>query len=81
VYKILMNSLYGRFGINPISTTGEICNEQRKDELLHLPGFSAALGDNKWLCHYLNSTNQKGSPFSLPRNAALQISAAVHYIV
>lgn len=26
VYKILMNSLYGRFGINPKSTTSEICD-------------------------------------------------------
>lgn len=26
VYKILMNSLYGRFGIHPKSTITEVCN-------------------------------------------------------
>ncbi|GJY06607.1 DNA polymerase-like protein [Tanacetum coccineum] len=31
VYKILMNSLYGRFGINPKSTITEVCNFKRND--------------------------------------------------
>lgn len=29
VYKILMNSLYGRFGISPESTATELCNDDR----------------------------------------------------
>lgn len=29
VYKILMNSLYGRFGINPESTVTEVCREDQ----------------------------------------------------
>ncbi|GLJ16456.1 hypothetical protein SUGI_0280020 [Cryptomeria japonica] len=32
-YKILMNSLYGRFGINPKSTITEVCNRDRYDYL------------------------------------------------
>ncbi|KAF6147471.1 hypothetical protein GIB67_021297 [Kingdonia uniflora] len=32
-YKILINSLYGRFGINPESTITEICKRKRYDEL------------------------------------------------
>jgi hypothetical protein len=33
VYKILMNSLYGRFGISPECTTTEICAEDRYKHL------------------------------------------------
>lgn len=29
VYKILMNSLYGRFGINTKSTITEICDKKK----------------------------------------------------
>jgi len=39
VSKILMNSLYGRFGRNPRSTISEICTEQRYEELLSLKGL------------------------------------------
>ena len=33
VYKIPMNSLYGRFGINPRSTTTQICYRNRYEYL------------------------------------------------
>ncbi|KAF6152892.1 hypothetical protein GIB67_002977 [Kingdonia uniflora] len=33
-YKILMNSLYGRFRINPESTITEICKRKRYGELI-----------------------------------------------
>jgi len=29
IYKLVMNSLYGRFGINPESTITEICNAEK----------------------------------------------------
>ncbi|KAL8517376.1 hypothetical protein ACS0TY_015565 [Phlomoides rotata] len=39
VYKILMNSLYGRFGINPQSTKTEICDSTRYNILLKQSSF------------------------------------------
>lgn len=33
IYKVLMNSLYGRFGINPKGTVSEICNHRKYSEL------------------------------------------------
>jgi len=42
VYKISMNSLYGRFGINPISTHTEVCDELRYKELFTNSGFISA---------------------------------------
>lgn len=38
VYKILMNSLYGRFGINPKSSITEICSNERYKQLLRESG-------------------------------------------
>lgn len=35
VYKILMNSLYGRFGINPKSTITEVCDKKRYFHLVN----------------------------------------------
>lgn len=34
IYKKLMNSLYGRFGINPKSTITEICQQDRYNHLI-----------------------------------------------
>jgi hypothetical protein len=42
VYKILMNSLYGRFGINPRSTITEITDFSRYQELMMLSSFRGA---------------------------------------
>nr|YP_010352581.1 hypothetical protein MFQ53_mgp44 [Bidens parviflora]UIR98934.1 hypothetical protein [Bidens parviflora] len=39
VYKTLMNSLYGRFGINPTSTTAEICDHDRYRRLIRKDSF------------------------------------------
>ena len=80
IYKLLMNSLYGRFGISPECTTSEICDDaQRKylvdncDKLL----YSEAFDENLFIVGYrINaySTKEKWRP--LP-NSAVQISAAV----
>jgi len=43
VYKILMNSLYGRFGINPQSTITEICTREQYEQFLRKPGFMWSL--------------------------------------
>ncbi|KAJ8441622.1 hypothetical protein Cgig2_010263 [Carnegiea gigantea] len=41
-HKILMNSLYGRFGINPESTVTEICNQKKYEELMKMDNFQCA---------------------------------------
>nr|GMD79490.1 DNA polymerase-like [Ipomoea batatas] len=40
VYKTLMNSLYGRFGINPVSTVTELCDTERYEEFLRKDNFT-----------------------------------------
>lgn len=74
-----MNSLYGRFGINPRSTITEICGEAQYNELLMLNGFQSAhpLGNNQWLCSYLFYDTQTEELYKFPRKAAVQISAAI----
>ena len=74
-----MNSLYGRFGINPNRTISEICDTERKDQLIRKKGFTSAhpLCENKWLCTYINKKDEENEFFSLPKNAAVQISAAI----
>lgn len=42
IYKILMNSLYGRFGMNPESTVTEICNQKKYEELMKMDNFQSA---------------------------------------
>ncbi len=39
VYKILMNSLYGRFFINPESTITEVCKKERYEYLIQNSNF------------------------------------------
>lgn len=76
VYKILMKSLYGRFGINPRSTITEITDFSRYQELMMLSSFQGAdrALENSWLVSYDSETIEY---FSHPRNAAVQISAAI----
>lgn len=54
VYKLLMNSLYGRFGINPKSTTTEISDQYRYNHLIkHSELLSAdMLNDNTYIISY-----------------------------
>lgn len=80
VYKILMNSLYGRFGINPQSTKTEICDKTKRDELLHKDGFlrSDQLTDNSYMVTYhINTGTSSLDEWDPPRNAAVQLSAAI----
>ncbi|XP_071708895.1 DNA polymerase-like [Rutidosis leptorrhynchoides] len=53
VYKILMNSLYGRFGINPQSTKTEVCDTVRSRKLLRRSELISAdvLNNN---CHVVS---------------------------
>jgi hypothetical protein len=79
VYKILMNSLYGRFGINPRSTITEICSKVRMDELIETSGFISGdkLSSNKYLCSYWYDKFSELDSYWIPRLGAVQIAAAV----
>nr|YP_010127582.1 DNA-polymerase-like [Bougainvillea spectabilis]QPP04906.1 DNA-polymerase-like [Bougainvillea spectabilis] len=84
VYKILMNSLYGRFGINPISTTTEICDENRYKYLIRHSDLimGEMLNDNNYIVSYHSNTlsgdvisgNHYWNP---PKNSAIQLAAAI----
>jgi hypothetical protein len=54
IYKILMNSLYGRFGINPESTITRLCTEVEKDRIMKTNDFQYAdkLNDDVFLVNY-----------------------------
>lgn len=59
IYKLLMNSLYGRFGMNPESTVTEICNLQKCDELMKRDNFQNAekLTDHYYIVNYTVNSN------------------------
>ncbi|KAI3451557.1 hypothetical protein Pfo_008222 [Paulownia fortunei] len=54
VYKILMNSLYSRFGINPKSTITKICNLDRYSHLTKKSDF--IFGDKLSKHYYIDKT-------------------------
>lgn len=80
VYKILMNSLYGRFGINPQCTMTEICDEIRLQYLTRLDGFIDynKLDENVFIAKYkINIDGKPSEHWQPPSNSAIQISAAI----
>jgi hypothetical protein len=80
VYKLLMNSLYGRFGINPKCTITEICNLDRYNHLTMDSDFIYAdkLSKHYYIVSYLSNTGQvSDSDWSPPRISAVQLSAAI----
>lgn len=80
VYKILMNSLYGRFGINPKCTMTEICDDDRLSLLKRLSGFIDfyKLDDNINITKYkINIDGKHTDRWQPPSNSAIQISAAI----
>ncbi|KAK2995369.1 hypothetical protein RJ640_029001 [Escallonia rubra] len=77
MYKILMNSLYGRFGINPQSTVTDVCTLDRynfyifNSELI----FAEQLSDKYYVVSYLGG---RGSDYwNPPRISAVQLAAAI----
>jgi len=58
VYKILMNSLYGRFGINPKSTVTDVCDENRLKDLIRNNEFISCdmLRENNYIVSYHSNT-------------------------
>jgi hypothetical protein len=79
VFKILMNSLYGRFGINPKSTTTEVCDEDRYKELIRHSGliFGDMLSENYYILAYHSNTGTGPDYWNPPKNSAVQLAAAV----
>ncbi|KAK2995386.1 hypothetical protein RJ640_029018 [Escallonia rubra] len=80
VYKILMNSLYGRFGINPICTVTEICNLDRYNHLTMEEDFIYAdkLSSHYYIVSYLTNTAvASGTDWRPPRISAVQLAAAI----
>lgn len=80
VYKILMNSLYGRFGINPKSTITEIGDQKRYNHILKKSEFISGdiLKENCYVIHYYSNTDEVSDlEWNPPKISAVQLSAAV----
>lgn len=79
VYKILMNSLYGRFGINPKSTTTEVCDEARYKHLFRNSELIRCdmLSENNYIVAYHSNTDKGPDYWNPPKNSAVQLAAAI----
>ena len=79
VYKILMNSLYGRFGINPKSTTTEVCDLHRYNDLIRHSEFifGEMLSENNYIVAYHSNTEKGLDYWKPPKNSAVQLAAAI----
>lgn len=74
-----MNSLYGRFGINPKSTITKICSQEEYDNRIRKDGFlyGELLGENHYLCSYLEDSDEIDDYRLQYRNSAVQLAAAI----
>lgn len=79
VYKVLMNSLYGRFGMNPESLVTEICKYDKYMELLMTDTFKTAekLNEEYYIVQYISNTNVDDHDWKAPRLSAVHLSAAI----
>ena len=79
VYKILMNSLYGRFGINPKSTITEVSDEDRYKHLIRHSEliFGDMLSENNYIVAYHSNTGTGPDYWNPPKNSAVQLAAAI----
>lgn len=79
VYKILMNSLYGRFGINPKSTITELCDEDRYKDLIRHSEliFGDMLSENNYIVAYHSNTGTVSDFLNPPKISAVQLAAAI----
>lgn len=80
VYKILMNSLYGRFGINPESMMTVICDKEKYDSMLMMPNFidGLRLSEKYYIVSYIsNKLHGADTDWNPPRLSAVQLSAAI----
>lgn len=79
VYKMLMNSLYGRFGINPSSTVTELCSKDRYNYLLRNTEFIYAepFSDNNYIVCYWSGKASSMEDWKPPKISAVQLAAAI----
>lgn len=80
IYKRLMNSLYGRFGIKDEGTLTEFCDKERHNYLIRHADIRNAyeLSERFYLVIYtMNSSRISDTKWEPPRLAAIQISAAI----
>uniref|UniRef100_A0A5K1CAA5 DNA-directed DNA polymerase n=1 Tax=Nymphaea colorata TaxID=210225 RepID=A0A5K1CAA5_9MAGN len=80
IYKILMNSIYSRFGMNPESTVTEICNQKKYEELMKMDNFQSAekLTDHYYMVNYIsNSSFADDDDWKAPKISAVQLAAAI----
>jgi len=81
IYKLLMNSLYGRFGIDPESSITEICDLSRRNILFKGDSFinEVNIKEDLYMVTYLrNVVGGEGyTSWSPPRFSAVQIAAAI----
>ncbi|GLJ46003.1 hypothetical protein SUGI_0968890 [Cryptomeria japonica] len=79
-YKILMNSLYGRFSINPKSTITEVCNRDIYDYLTHKDNliFGDKLSKQYYIvCYVSNTSNVEDKNWNPSKISAVQLAAAI----
>lgn len=78
IYKTLMNSLYGRFGINPENSVTEFCDESQLDAYIQMPGFQHAeeLNDRYYIVNYMTNTSYDAQ-WTPPKMSAVHLSAAI----
>lgn len=79
LYKILMNSLYGRFGLNPESTLTEICNKKQYDEWIQKDNFKSGdqLNDHYYLVSYSSNCHSDDEGWKAPKMSAVHLAAAI----
>nr|AFD29780.1 DNA polymerase [Silene vulgaris] len=81
IYKLLMNSLYGRLGINPEYNKTEICDYERYRTILKTFFAEACyFKDRKVIVvnyKYKPSIENKGSPYKSHKLGAVQVAAAI----
>ncbi|PHT49273.1 hypothetical protein CQW23_13481 [Capsicum baccatum] len=80
VYKLLMNSLYERFGINPQTSLIEIYNYQIYLKLIQTYGFVDAdkLNDSYYIVNYKTSTERNPDiEWKPPKIAAVQLAVEI----
>lgn len=79
VYKILMNSLYGRLGINPKSTITEICDEDRYNRLIRDSEliFGEKLSEDSFIVSYHSDSSANSDHWEPPKLSAVQLAAAI----
>ncbi|GKC57044.1 DNA polymerase-like protein [Tanacetum coccineum] len=74
-----MNSLYGRFRINPKSTITEMCNFKRYTDVVSFEGFihGDMLIENNFIESYHTNTRNDETHWNPPKNSAIQVAAAI----